>query len=69
VRVRRGERVRFRLGFRPTRLSLRLANGPSVSLRGSRTPVWRAERGAVVSLFAQVERGDASYAACLRLVR
>src|SRR5215831_18182394 len=32
IRVRRGERVRFELGFVPRSVSLSVANGPSVNL-------------------------------------
>jgi hypothetical protein len=68
--LRRGETLRFHLGFRPTELSVTLfgAHGEAMQHRLdlSRTPTWRVERAGAFSLFARAQSGDASYVACIR---
>jgi hypothetical protein len=66
VRVRRGERLRFELGFTPTSVSLSVGNGRSRDLPSTRHPTWRATRSGPLILFATSKRnGDASYVACI----
>jgi len=66
VRVHRGERVRFELGFTPKSVSLSVAGGPAHDLTPTRHPAWRATRAGPLSLFADAKtNGDASYTACI----
>jgi hypothetical protein len=66
VRVRRGERVRFELGFTPRSFSLSIGNGLSQDLATTRRPTWRADRSGPLSLFVDAKaNGDASYVACI----
>jgi hypothetical protein len=66
VRVRRGERIRFELGFTPRSVSLSVGNGPSLDLATTRHPTWRANRSGPLSLFVDAKaNGDASYVACI----
>jgi len=68
IRIHRGERVRFQLGFTPRSVSLSVANGPSVDLATTRRPSWRANRAGPLSLFVDAKtNGDASYVACIVL--
>jgi hypothetical protein len=65
IAVRRGEVIRFHLGFAPRSLSLR-AGGRAYPLRAARTAAWRVKgRGGVIVLQAFGPRGDASYVARL----
>jgi hypothetical protein len=67
IRVRRGELVRFHLGFDPREVSVTTFGGSGASKRlaAVRNPVWRARPGAF-AVFALPKRrgGDASYVAC-----
>jgi hypothetical protein len=66
IRVHRGERVRFELGFAPRRVSVSVANRPSQELATSRFPTWRANRAGPLLLFVDAKgNGDASYVACI----
>lgn len=71
VVVRKGEVVRFHLGFRPRRVMLGVGRGGSVRLEPARTVSWRVERAGVVSLLAYSARGEpggsAGYFAVFRL--
>jgi hypothetical protein len=58
VVVRRGEVVRFHLGFRPRRVSLSMSRGAPRRLEPARTMSWRVERGGFVSLLAYTARGE-----------
>jgi hypothetical protein len=70
LHLRRGETVRFHLGFRPTEAGLTFFGAKprfeQHRLERSRTPSWRIERAGAFSLFARVKGGDASYVACVR---
>jgi hypothetical protein len=68
VAVRRGQVVRFRLGFAPKSLSLQVGDR-SYELKPTRNAAWRVRgKGGVLVLFAAARKGgDASYAARLRV--
>jgi hypothetical protein len=67
IAVRRGQVVRFRLGFIPTSLSLQVG-GRSYELKPKQNAAWRVRgKGGVLVLFATAEGGDASYVAKLRV--
>jgi len=65
VRVRRGERVRFELGFAPRSVSLSVGRGATQKLEAARHLTWRATRSGPLALFATAKNGDASYVACI----
>jgi hypothetical protein len=66
VRVRRGERVRFLLGFAPRSVSLSVGGGTAIRLPAVRRPTWRVGRAGPLVLFAiSKNRGDASYVSCI----
>ena len=70
VVVRKGEVVRFHLGFRPRRVELAVGRRADLRLRlePARTVSWRVERAGVVSLLAYSARGgSAGYLAVLKL--
>jgi hypothetical protein len=70
IAVRRGTRLRFRLGFRPTSVKLLLLGpGPrrTWSLAAARSTSWRAVRAGVFQLNAKGTGGSAGYAMKLRL--
>ncbi len=74
VRVRKGEPLRFHLGFDPKEVGLNVFDdsgraGQALKLARSRTPVWHPDRPGVISIFARGGGGDASYVACLRFTR
>lgn len=76
VAVRRGEVVRFHLGYDPKRVSLTFFGGgtmtadigpASARLSASLAPTWTVTTDGAVSLSAPAGQGkDASYVACLR---
>jgi hypothetical protein len=67
ITVRRGQLVRFRLGFRPTTLNLQVGDR-TYELEARTNAAWRVRgKGGVLVLFATAEGGDASYAAKLRV--
>lgn len=70
--LRKGEHVRFHLGFDPRQISLAFspsATTPAakpVALTVSRTPSWLANRAGAFTLFAASKGGgDASYVGCI----
>jgi hypothetical protein len=64
--VRRGERVRFEIGFTPRSVSLSIGNGRAQDLATSRRPTWRANRSGPLALFVDAKtNGDATYVACI----
>lgn len=69
--ARRGELLRFRLGFRATELSLsflppRSSQRP-IGLPPS-SPAWKVSRGGLFLLFARTKHGwDSAFAGCLKL--
>jgi len=66
IPVRRGELLRFNLGFRPKLVSLEIGTSHARALAATRTPTWRATRAGVLLLFADAGRsGDVSYAGCV----
>ena len=66
VRVRRGELLRFELGFAPRTVSVSLGRGKTHKLAAVRHPSWRATQAGALILFADAKtNGDASYAACI----
>ena len=66
LRVRRGERVRFELGFAPRSVSLSIGSGATHKLVATRRPTWRATQAGPMALFADAKtNGDASYVACI----
>jgi hypothetical protein len=66
VRLRRGERVRFELGFAPRSVSLSMGHGATQELAATRRPTWRATQTGPLVLFADAKtNGDASYVACI----
>jgi hypothetical protein len=65
VRVRRGDQVRFELGFAPRSVSLSVGRGATHKLGAARHPTWRATRSGPLALFATAKNGDASYVACI----
>jgi hypothetical protein len=66
VRVRRGERVRFELGFAPRSVSLSVGRGATHKLAATRHPTWRATQSGPLALFADAKaNGDAGYVACI----
>lgn len=70
ILLRRGELVRFHLGFRPRELTLDFLEqdgARQLKLTPSRTATWRAVRGGVASLSARAGTGSASYVGCFRL--
>jgi hypothetical protein len=71
LRLRRGETVRFHLGFLPVELGLTFfgrdsrLKGYRLALR--RTAAWHVDQRGVFSLFARAKAdGDASYVGCVR---
>jgi hypothetical protein len=65
IAVRRGEVIRFHLGFAPRSLSLRVGTR-TYTLRAGRTAAWRVRgRGGVLLLQAFGGKGDAGYVARL----
>jgi hypothetical protein len=58
VQVRRGEVVRFHLGFQPRRVTLSFDRGRIVRLRPERTMSWRVERGGIAYLQTYTARGE-----------
>ena len=67
IAVRRGQVVRFELGFAPTSLSLQVGTR-SYDLRPKQSAAWRVRgRGGVLVLFATADQGDASFVAKLRV--
>jgi len=65
VRVRRGETLRFELGFAPSSVQLSV-HGRLRKLAVNRRPSWRVDRSGVLTLFVRAKSGgDASYTACL----
>jgi hypothetical protein len=68
VELRRGETVRFHLGFEPAEVALTFfpegGEPDGVALDASRAPAWRADRAEAFSLFARADGRDASYAGC-----
>jgi hypothetical protein len=65
--VRRGERVRFELGFTPRSVSVSVGrDGTAHDFVPTRHPTWRVTRAGPLSLFADAKtNGDASYVACI----
>ena len=66
--LRRGERLRFHLGFAPREITLAFANAPSkpIKLVAGRITSWRADRAGAFTLFAAAKGGgDASYVSCI----
>ncbi len=67
LRLRRGEGVRFHLGFSPSDVGLRGPDRRQHRFGTTRTPEWRFTNVGTFSLFARSKsRGDASYVACVR---
>ncbi len=67
IAVRRGQTVRFELGFEPTSLTLQVGVR-SYELTPRQRATWRVRgKGGVLVLFATAEGGDASYVARLRV--
>jgi hypothetical protein len=68
VELRRGETVRFHLGFDPGEASLTFfpegGEPDGVTLDPSRTPAWQADRAGAFTVFAGGDGRDASYAGC-----
>ena len=69
--ARKGQLVRFRVGFRATELSLTFLP-PRASPRpvelSTRSPSWRVSRGGVFLLFARSAKGwDSAWSGCLRI--
>ena len=65
IAVRRGETVRFEVGFTPSSVQLSV-HGRLRKLAVSRQSTWLVDRSGVLSLFVQAKgRGDATYTACL----
>jgi hypothetical protein len=60
VLVRKGDVVRFHLGFRARRVLLSVGRRDAVRLRPGRTTSWRVEQGGVVSLYAYAARGGSA---------
>ena len=69
IALRRGEVVRFHLGFRPraVRIAFERPGGGEKKLEAAQVTSWRVDRAGVVSLSARARDGDASYIACIRL--
>ena len=67
-RVARGERVRAHLGFTPAGVSLSGETGAAkpAQLHG-RIVEWKVSRSGVFMVFANGDRGDASYSGCADL--
>src|SRR5689334_10872421 len=66
IEIRRGERVRFEIGFSPRTVSLAVGGRKARPLATNRNPTWRADRAGALSLFADAKtNGDASYVACI----
>jgi hypothetical protein len=67
LKLRRGEVVRFHLGFTPTKLSVQIGKR-SFRLAATEAPTWRVRgKGTVVILSAEAESGSASYVARVRI--
>ena len=68
IAARRGQVVRFQLGFTPTTLTLRVG-AKSYELKPKQRAAWRVRgKGGVLVLFATAEgSGDASYVGKLRV--
>ncbi len=65
--VKRGQVVRFELGFAPKTLSLQVGTR-TYQLKPKQSAAWRVKgKGGVLVLFATAEGGDASYVAKLRV--
>jgi hypothetical protein len=71
LELRRGETVRFHLGFQPTAVSISFfvkgKLGRQIRLAAKQDPAWKATVGGVLLLEARVGGGDASYAAVVTL--
>jgi hypothetical protein len=66
ILIRRGERIRFELGFAPRTVTVAVGRGPARKLVPTRHPTWRATRAGPLVLFADAKtNGDASYVACI----
>jgi hypothetical protein len=67
VKVRKGERVRLLLGFKPTTLTIQLPVplGPTVKLPPRRTSSFRISRGGALLVAGADAHGDTSYAGCV----
>lgn len=67
LRLRRGERVRFHVGFAPKEVSLTAGNQRVYNFKPERIVAWRSTSTGAFSLFIRAKRGgDASYVACVR---
>jgi len=66
ITLRRGETVRFHVGFAPRSLTLGVG-GKTFKLAARRVSSWRAVRGGLATLHARAASGSASYVARLRL--
>jgi hypothetical protein len=67
IAVKRGQVVRFELGFAPKTLSLQVGTR-TYRLKPRQSAAWRVKgKGGVLVLFATAEGGDASYVAKLRV--
>jgi hypothetical protein len=66
IPVRKGELVRFHLGFAPSDVLVSMLKGDEAldRLLSAENPVWRARRGAFALMAVAMDRGDASYAGC-----
>jgi hypothetical protein len=67
IDLRRGELVRFHLGFDPKEVSISVDRSRSTSLQLTREPTSHANREGVMLLFTRGGGGDAAYVACLGL--
>ena len=65
--VRRGEVVRFHLGFEPRRVTLAVGPARGVRLQPARTMSWQVDRGGVVSRQVYAARGSVGYVATFAL--
>ena len=67
LRLRRGELVRFHLGFTPTEVSIQVGKR-SFSLAATADPTWRVRgKGKFATLSVQAEGGSASYVTQIRI--
>ncbi|HEX9415843.1 MAG TPA: hypothetical protein VF895_03960 [Gaiellaceae bacterium] len=66
IDLRRGELVRFHLGFDPTEVSIAFGKSKPKQLSSSRRPGSRVIHEGVMLLFTHGRGGDASYVACLQ---
>ena len=73
IRVRRGQTIRFRLGFTPKRLSLAFharasAGATHTPLKAARVSSYRVARGGAFGIFAgTADNLSTSYVGCFRL--